>query len=81
VNKYRPIETSAFHFRNRLFSTTAASMTQFLQTHYKVGHTFNPSSTNIPVGGMWTAAQSSGAQVPFILPLEATYRDFLETST
>jgi len=66
----------AFHFHGRLFSTTAATMTRFLQTNYKAGHAFRQQTNGIPVGGMWTADTG----VPFRLPLETAYRTFLEIS-
>jgi hypothetical protein len=67
-----------FHFKGRLYSTTPAAMTRFLQSNYKAGHTFRQQPEGLPVGGMWTA--DAGAAVPYFLPLEEAYRNFLEIS-
>ncbi len=72
-------EISPFHFKNRMFSTTAAAMTKFVQANYKAGGAFQVAATGLPVGGMWTP-KDSAAKVPFLLPLEAAYRDFIEVS-
>jgi hypothetical protein len=72
-------EVSPFRFKNRVFSTTAARITRIVQANYKASATFTPSATGLPVGGMWTAG-NTGTPLPFHLPLEPTYRDFLETS-
>jgi len=72
-------EDRPFHFQCRLFATTNASLTRFVQASFKSNHT--PSTTApLPVGGMWTAKDSTVVKVPFLLPLETDYRDFLETS-
>ena len=72
--------TGSFQFSNRAFSTTAAAMTKFVQANYKSGAAFTPAAAGLPVGGMWTAKDPT-AKVPFLLPLETAYRDFVEVSS
>ena len=71
-------QTQPFHFRGRLFATTAAAVTRFLQTNYKPSKTF-AQQRSLAVSGLWTA-ESTGAALPYVLPLEPAYRDFLEIS-
>ena len=54
-------------------------MTKFVQANYKADSAFQVATTGLPVGGMWTP-KDSAAKVPFLLPLEAAYRDFIEVS-
>jgi hypothetical protein len=72
-------QTHPFKFSTRMFSTTAAAMTRFVQANYRAGGTFQAAANSLPVGGMWTADDPQ-AQLPFLLPLEPTYRNFLEVS-
>jgi hypothetical protein len=72
-------EISPFRFRNRVVSTTAARVTRFVQANYKASANFTPTAAGLPVGGMWTP-NDSATTLPFLLPLEPAYRDFIETS-
>lgn len=69
-----------FHFKSKAFAATAAEMTKFVQANYKGSASFAASSGGLPVGGMWTPGDPA-TTLPFLLPLEPTYRDFIETSS
>jgi hypothetical protein len=73
-------EVEPFHFSVRIFATSPAAMTRFVQSKYKAGATFQASTKLLPVGGMWTPSDPKSL-VPFLVPLDSNYRDFLETST
>ncbi len=68
-----------FKFKGRVFATTSAAVSKFLQANYKSASTFAGAPT-IPAYGMW-APKEPKSLVPYVLPLESAYRDLLETST
>jgi hypothetical protein len=55
-------------------------VTRFVQANYKASATFIPTEDGLPVGGMWTP-NSKDTTLPFLLPLEPAYRDFIVTSS
>jgi hypothetical protein len=73
-------EVSLFHYKNRVIATTATRVTRFVQANYKASATFIPTEDGLPVGGMWTP-NSKDTTLPFLLPLEPAYRDFIVTSS
>jgi hypothetical protein len=73
-------EVAAYSYKGRFWATTSTAFDNFLGTFYKSGHKVGAGKKEIPVGGLWTASDPN-AKVPFILPLEAEYRDYIESSS
>jgi hypothetical protein len=76
---FQVTEIAPFKFKSRIKSTTTAAATRFVQANYKTGGAVQGGPPGLPIGGMW-APKTPGISVPFVLPMEAGYRDLLETS-
>jgi hypothetical protein len=72
-------QVQPYEFKGKLFSPTSASLNGFLRTNYKADYSYSSSSGQLVVGGLWSADDGS-AKVPYLLPLEDVYRDFLVIS-
>ena len=69
-----------FKFKGRLWGPSDAALTKFFDANYKSGYAFTTGRKDQPVGGMWLAHDKSTV-LPFLLPREADYRKFLESSS
>src|SRR5262249_2187948 len=72
-------QVEPFHFRGRLLARTPEAITRFLQANCKASQTFQQQRARLPVSGLWTG-DDPGATLPYVLPLEDAYRNFLEIS-
>lgn len=72
-------ETAPFEFSSRIFTVDASTLTTFLQAHYSPKAVFKAGSKRVAIGGVWCVSDPKAA-LPYLMPLEADYRNFLEIS-
>jgi hypothetical protein len=73
-------ETQPFKFKGRMWAESDAALTKFFDANYKAGYAYTPGRKDQPVGGMWLPHDPS-TPLPFLLPREAAYRQYLESSS
>lgn len=73
-------ETQAFKFKGRLWGESDAALSKFFDANYKAGYAYTPGRKEQPVGGMWLPHDPT-TPLPFLLPREAAYRQYLESSS
>ncbi len=69
-----------FKFKGRMWAPSDAALTRFFADKYKAGYVFTAKPEGQPVGGMWIPHDPSTV-LPFLLPGEPEYRNYLEIST